>query len=422
MLKRTTFLALSLLSFLFAGAQTEKQADPSSTDTYTSIYNKVSKVERHNKAFQLSVDFAASARSERDERTKVWNNRLAARHLRINLQGQLTPHLFYRFRQVLDRDHAMQQTNRLTNCTDFMFMTYHFNPHHFVSAGKIAQLWGGYEFDANPLFVYDYSDFLTLGNTNGFVVGAHYGFAPTPHHEFIVQITNAYSHNFDEEMQRYKYAIAPAKWDTFLKTRKSNAPFTYSLGWNGSLFGGHLTTRWGGGMVCETKRDRAYFVGLGQRLNFSRFQMTVDYMGEKDDLDHLGIATAELGNICVENYDKDIFQTGLVRNTLYHTFLTKLEYQPVRQFNLWFKGGYELADVRDVKVIKTGAVAFKNYRKAYQYAGGIEYRPLRDQNLRLFLAYMGKHVSYSRFAQSCGLKNHNQNRIELGFMYQIRAF
>ena len=42
-----------------------------------------------------------------------------------------------------------------------------------------------------------------------------------------------------------------------------------------------------------------------------------------------------------------------------------------------------------------------------------------QQDLRLFLAYVGHHYDFSR---KCGLEDYSTSRIELGFMYRIKCF
>ena len=51
--------------------------------------------------------------------------------------------------------------------------------------------------------------------------------------------------------------------------------------------------------------------------------------------------------------------------------------------------------------------------------GSVEYYPMKDQDFRVFLAYTGRRFDYS---DKCGLKDYNTNRIELGFMYRIKAY
>ena len=62
---------------------------------------------------------------------------------------------------------------------------------------------------------------------------------------------------------------------------------------------------------------------------------------------------------------------------------------------------------------------FKNYRTSYGYMGSIEYYPAKQQDFRVFLAYVGRKYDYSK---KSGLTDYNTDRIELGFMYRIKAY
>ena len=76
------------------------------------------------------------------------------------------------------------------------------------------------------------------------------------------------------------------------------------------------------------------------------------------------------------------------------------------------KGAYETVDVKRISLLN-------DYRKAYSYLASVEYYPIKKQNLRIFLAYIGKKVDYS---DRCGLKDYDTNRIELGMMYRMKVF
>lgn len=371
-----------------------------------SLFEKVTNIEKKTDKMNVHIDFAGSARSERDVRTKVWNNSLGTRHFRINVQGRLTDKLSYRFRQVINRLPKMDDS-KFTTCTDFMFLAYDFNEKFFGTVGKVAQQWGGYEFDANPVHIYDYSDFIGSGNTVGFVAGVNFGMHLSPGNDLIFQVTNSRDRSFESEMKRY------AASDIDFTHRDSNAPFTYTLAWNGSLLDGRLHTRWGGGLIQELDNKCGYFIGLGERLDLGRFQITTDYMIEKDDLDHFGIASGERGLSQLKSITNTKYVgKDIMSGAVYDALLAKFDYQPADGWNLWFKGGYETGSVEDVK-------EFKDYRKSYMYGGGIEYYPSTPQEIRIFAAYMGKHTDFS---DECKIKDFNRNRVEVGFMCRLNIF
>ena len=66
----------------------------------------------------------------------------------------------------------------------------------------------------------------------------------------------------------------------------------------------------------------------------------------------------------------------------YTSFITKLNWQFAPQWNLMLKGMYETASVTKVD-------RFKDFRKSYGYVGSVEYYPVKSQDFRVFLAYVG---------------------------------
>ena len=50
---------------------------------------------------------------------------------------------------------------------------------------------------------------------------------------------------------------------------------------------------------------------------------------------------------------------------------------------------------------------------------GVEYYPVKKQDFRVFLTYIGRKFDYK---EGLGLSRRNTNRMELGFMYRIKAF
>ena len=96
----------------------------------------------------------------------------------------------------------------------------------------------------------------------------------------------------------------------------------------------------------------------------------------------------------------------------YTSFITKLNWQFVPRWNLMLKGMYETASVTKVD-------RFKDFRKSYGYVGSVEYYPVKSQDFRVFLAYVGRKVTYK---DGVGLDKYNTNCIELGFKYRIKAY
>ena len=76
------------------------------------------------------------------------------------------------------------------------------------------------------------------------------------------------------------------------------------------------------------------------------------------------------------------------------------------------KGMYELRSV-------AGNQTLSNYCSSIGWVASIEFYPVKDQDFRVFLAHIGR---AHRFNQASGLANTTAHRLEIGFMYRIKAY
>lgn len=330
---------------------------------------------RFNMYFNFQSSLDAEKAGEQDMTTKF-----KARQLRLEVRGNITDRIFYRFRHRLNRPTAAVKLDNLATATDMLYAGFHIDDKWALTVGKMCQAWGGYEFDLNPMNIYEYSDFID--NMDNFMLGGMITYAPNTNHEFNLQVTDVRNDSFENI-----YANS-----TGLK--QSNVPLTYILNWNGSLFDGVLQTRWGVGLQSEADGYNNTMVMLGTRVALSKFQAFLDYMRADEQLDRLNYTP-------LSNNGKG----QPLKDTKYNTFVLKGEYQPIPSLNLFAQGIYETAE-SDL----TG-----NKMTGLGYYGGVEYLPFPSQDLRFFLAYLGRSREISSVTKST-------NRVSLGMMYRIKAF
>ena len=321
--------------------------------------------------FQTSLD--AEKKGENDLTTKF-----QARQLRLEVRGDLTERIFYRFRHRLNKSNVAASLDNLATATDMMYAGFRLNEKWSATVGKMCQMWGGYEFDLNPMNIYEYSDFLN--NMDNFMVGAMITYAPNPNHEFNLQITDVRNSNFAN-----LYATATAT------IKESNTPLAYIFNWNGNLLDGLVQTRWGAGLQSEADGYTNALVMLGTKLNLPKFQVFLDYMMANDQLDRLKFTPRS--------------KTEVVKDAKYNSFVLKAEYQPAPEWNIFAQGLYETAN----------SSLANNEFKGIGYFAGVEYLPFKEQDLRFFLAYIGR----SRDTNSVKV---DTNRVSVGMMYRIKAF
>lgn len=369
-----------------------------------SIHERITKLEKKNDMFNLYFNYAASFQAEHNSLSDEWGTKFANKQLRIEIKGNLTDKLYYRLRHRLNKATDAKGEDNFAKATDIMMVGYNFNDKLSISGGKMCQIWGGFEFDENPMYIYQYSDMVDY--MDNFMAGVTVSYKPIPTQEIAVEISNSYNGKFADE---YGDEAVVVNNDEAQALQKSKNPLTYIINWNGSFFDGKLNTRWAWGLQTQAKGKYSRMLTLGQQLNLPKFQWYFDYMGAFDDLDRLKIATNELRDAFVGGDAPGNIYLGKVH---YNSFITKANWQFAPSWNLMLKGMYETASVTKME-------QFKNYRKSFGYMGSIEYYPAKQQDFRLFLAYVGRKYDYST---KCGLKDYNTDRIELGFMYRIKAY
>lgn len=371
-----------------------------------SIHERITKLEKKSDMFNLYFNYAASFQAEHNSLSDEWGTKFANKQLRIEIKGNLTDKLYYRLRHRLNKATDAKGEDNFAKATDIMMVGYNFNDKLSISGGKMCQIWGGFEFDENPMYIYQYSDMVDY--MDNFMAGVTVSYKPIPTQEIAVEISNSYNGKFADE---YGDEAVVVNNDEAQALQKSKNPLTYIINWNGSFFDGKLNTRWAWGLQTQAKGKYSRMLTLGQQLNLPKFQWYFDYMGAFDDLDRLKIATNELGGAFVDG-EGDALGNVYLGKVHYNSFITKANWQFAPSWNLMLKGMYETASVTKME-------QFKNYRKSFGYMGSIEYYPAKQQDFRLFLAYVGRKYDYST---KCGLKDYNTDRIELGFMYRIKAY
>ncbi len=400
MRKKMMFIITSLAFSLGANAQGSNIGMGGSDGDVVSLAERVAKLEKKSDAFNLYFNYAASFQAEHNGLTNDRTSRFGNKQLRIEIKGNLTDRLYYRFRHRLNKSTAAKSDN-FAKATDIMMVGYRLTDKLNVQGGKMCLIWGGFEFDENPIRIYQYSDFVD--NMDSFMAGAIVSYKPTPSHEIAVQVSNANNGNLVDD-----YGEGAKSYEGNGKYRvleQANHPLTYAVSWNGSLFDNKLQTRWSWGIQTLAKKKYSRMLVLGQQLNLPNLQWYLDYMGAYEGLDRLRIATSELGATKLKD-------NAYFSDVIHHSFITKANWQFAPKCNLMLKAMYETVSVSKVEELK-------NYRKSYGYMASVEYYPVEHQDFRVSLAYIGCKFDYS---SKCGLRSFNTDRIELGFMYRLKMY
>lgn len=400
---RKTLLCCCLLALSVSMNAQDNHGYGGDDGHFKSLAEEVTKLKKSNDMFNVYLNTAASAQVETDNEHE-WSTGFKNKHLRLEIKGNLTDKLYYRFCYRMTNSNVARSEDNFARSTDVVMIGYRFSDKLSVEAGKIFQPLGGYEVDENPIYIYEYSD-LT-GGLECYLGGVVVNYKPIPTQEFVVGVTNAHNDKFADVYGDNSLAIEGDGTQNRI-LEKTRIPLGYSLGWNGSFLNNRLLTRWSWGIEGEARHKYSRMLILGQKLNLDRLQWYFDYMYQNDGLDRFGLASRE-----VRDFFPAVGGEVWMSDVHYTSFITKLNWQFAPQWNLMLKGMHETASVTKVD-------RFKDFRKSYGYVGSVEYYPVKSQDFRVFLAYVGRKVTYK---DGVGLDKYNTNRIELGFKYRIKAY
>ena len=354
----------------------------------------------------LYIDLSGCAKAESDSRDEGTDDEglhtgFKAKQMRVELKGDITEKLFYRVRHRFNKSQAAQDQDNFALATDIAFVGWRFSDVIKAKAGKMLLDCGGWEYDENPLYIYQYSDF----NNNIALNKAGVSVSITPgdgHHEITAQVVNSFNQTFKNQY--------PLLAETLHQRglTGSNSPIGGLIGWNGCFLDSKLQTRWSYGVQAVAKGKNAQIWGLGQKLHLSKVQCYVDFMATRDQLDCLGYASAEAEDL-LPGYGYAYFE-----DVRYISTIANVQWQFHDKWNLFASGMAE-------KAYTEIPSDFENFRHSYTGIIGVEYYPIEGQDIRVSVCYTGKRVSYDT-AGIFTLDDYSTNRLEVGFMYHLQVF
>ena len=381
------FLTLLFVAFCAMGLNAQEK----------SLYEELSGVKKKTDKFNLYMNMNGSFDAMFND-DAFDQGKFNMRQLRIEAKGNVNEWLSYRWRQRLNRpNNGGDNIDNLPTSIDIAGIGVKLGDKFSIFAGKQCAAYGGFEFDANPIEIYEYSDMIEY--MSNFMTGINIGYDFTDKQQLNFQVLNSLNGDFYS-----MYGIFP-------NTTPSKLPLVYTLNWNGN-FANIYKTRWSASLMSQAEGKNLYYFALGNELTLGKFNMYLDFMYSNDAIDRAGIVTNIVGTQNGHN----------ILNASYFSIVTKLNYRFAEKWNVFVKGMYETASLyKEYNEIEDITPVFEKgkYRTSLGYLGGIEYYPM-ESNLHFFLTYVGRHYMYEEIA--VGHKDYSTNRVSLGFIYQLPMF
>ena len=384
-------LTLLLLAFCVIGVSAQEK----------SLYEELSGVKKKTDKFNLYMNMNGSFDAMFND-TGFDQGKFYMRQFRIESKGNVNEWLSYRWRQRLNRpNNGSDNIDNLPTSIDIAGIGVKLNDQLSLFLGKQCAAYGGFEFDANPIEIYEYSDMIEY--MSNFMTGVNVGYDFMEGQQINFQILNSLNGPFTD-----MYHFTPELMEN-LKLENTKLPMVYTLNWNGN-FNNIFKTRWSASLMSQAEGKNLYYYALGNELTLGKFNMYFDFMFSNDDIDRGGIITEMIGYEDGHN----------VYNTSYMSLVTKLNYRLADKWNVFVKGMYETASVSEA----TETIEKGKYRTSFGYFGGIEYYPM-ESNLHFFLTYVGRTYKYEARATNFNPEDnedYSTNRVSVGFIYQLPMF
>ena len=362
-----------------------------------SLFERVSKIEKKHDWFNFYLNMQGSFDAQFNDGENGFNQgAFNMRQFRIEATGQVNDWLWYRWRQRLNRGNVGNgMIDNMPTSIDYAAIGVRFNKNLSLFAGKQGVAYGGFEYDENPINIYQYSDMIEY--MSNFMTGATLTYDFNPNQQLALQILD--SRNGSQE-------------DTYgINLPKSRLPLVYTLNWNANMCNNKWQTRYSASVMEEVHGKYMYYLALGNQFNFSeKCNMYFDIMSSLEQVDRKGIITDMTGG-------QGAYDGHNALNTMYNTVVAKVNYRFQPKWNFFVKGMYDMASV----VKTTGDLTKGNYSSTVSYIGGIEYYPMKS-NLHFFLAFVGQTHLFTDRAKAYGKSDYSTQRASIGMIYKLQMF
>ncbi len=257
-----------------------------------SLFERVMNMEKKTNRFNLKLHMQATFNGTFTDGS-LEQAAFKMNQLRLEARGDINDWLSYRWRQRLNSSNTPHALDNLPSSIDYAMISVRLTDKFTTSIGKQAAAYGGFEYDLDPIEIYQYSDMIDYMLFD-FMTGITFSYQVNPTQEIALQVVNSRTASMKDI-----YGQLPAGIE------ESKAPLAYSVNWNGNFFNNTFRTRWSYSLLCQAKKYNNHFYQiLNQIVSLpERDKLTnLVFMGMGEPLDNTGevlraleILTAEWG-------------------------------------------------------------------------------------------------------------------------------
>jgi len=318
---------------------------------------------------------------------------------RILMSGDYNNRLSYKVRFRLNQSFAPKLQDNSSGALDYAFIKYQLGSDRkwAMTIGKQAAMVGSFEFENNPIYEYQFSDYVNRILTL-FVVGGMASYQVDSDHTLNLQIYSTTNQSFNQLLTENNYVPGDLT--------PSNMPMGAYFTWEGAFAEKKFNTKWSYNISQFAEGHTNYAVSLANKFKTNRQMVYLDLQYSYYGVDHPMIASSVLNDFYIPDNKKRV----LAKDIQYRSAILRYDQFLTDKWEIALKGAVETAGS---KIEENGG---KNFRTNYTYFAALQHKPFRTQDLRFYIGYMGNTVTYK---DSLNKKKEIYNRISLGAYFTL---
>jgi len=318
--------------------------------------------------------------------------------VRMEILGSFSKEFNWHFRQSFNKYSNPHALDNLSSSIEYAYVNWKPSDKFNMTVGKQFVAMGGYEYYLNANKVREFSEFNEY--VAAYQAGLTAAFNPSPTQELVLQVTNIRSGE-DEDMYVYGRPEGIAK---------AKVPVITTLNWNGLFADKALQFRYAASWGQQAKGRNILYLTAANVYEKGPIIAYLDVMYSRQGLDAHCIVSDMQGAV--------VEHPVTAQHTEYLSFIADFDYRFHPNWNAYIKGAYETAGV-----YKTNGLFEKGlYRTTWNLQGCVEYFPMANSELKIFLHLLHKGHQLTNRAKALGGVAPDTQRVSVGLVYTIPVF
>ncbi len=395
-----SLLFLILPTLMWAQKQERQMGD---TTYYKTLIPETKQSLLKNMSMIANMNFAFRNEFVDGEYTQ---SRFRNEQFRLEFRGNVTDKVFFRFRDRYTRAQTSESIDNISRSVDMAYIRVNVSDKWSISAGKMCADWGAWEFDWNPIDIYEYSDIVEYADN--FLTGVGFTYTPSTRNQWTFQVLDSRTKSFNE-----LYGSQP-------NFTESKAPLAFVGNWRGSLMNGKIKTIWSYSLFNEAQDANGnsanmHYIALGNEFVVTdKFSFIYDFKWSDEDLDRTTIVS--------ETVPDNLYAYSLA-NTLYIGHWTHFKYRVSNKVHLTLVAMLDIAKWNNATQDPQNTSGEEKIRNAWGYIPAVEYYPWSDLNIKFFANWVGRTYKYTDYAKErFGASDYTTGRFTVGFISPLGIF